>query len=136
MSNPWHPWNVPSGHPEGLFRVIGLIVDAKDVEIRTGFKDYIVIPYDGTIIGWYLFADQSGDIVVDVWKDIWDNFPPTVADTIAGSEKPTLSAQVKNQDHALPSWTTDVKAGDVIGFNVDSVSTVTKITLELRVRPS
>ena len=70
--------------------------------------------------------------MIDLWKYTYANYPPTVADTIAGSEKPTLSSQIKNQDNALTTWTTSVSAGDIIAFNVDSASTVTKITLSIK----
>ena len=108
-------------------------IDGSGVAITTGVKGYIVIPFDCTITGWDLVADQSGSIVIDVWKDTYANFPPTVADTIAGSEKPTLSSVQKNQDLTLSSWTTAITAGDVLGFNVDSAATVTRVMLTLRV---
>ena len=91
------------------------------------------MPFNCTITGWTLLADQSGSIVIDVWKDSYGNFPPTVADTIAGTEKPTLASVQKNQDLTLSTWTTGLLQGDVLGFNVDSVTTVTRIALALRV---
>jgi len=91
------------------------------------------VPFNCTITGWTLLADVSGSIVIDVWKDSYGNFPPTVADTIAGTEKPTLSSAQKNQDLTLSTWTTGLLQGDVLGFNVDSVTTVTWIALALRV---
>ena len=87
------------------------------------------------ITGWTLLADQSGSIVIDVWKDSYGNFPPTVADTIAGTEKPTLSSEQKNQDLSLSTWTQDIDAGDVLAFNVDSATTVEQVTLTLRGEP-
>lgn len=37
-------------------------------------------------------------------------------------------------DSLLTGWTTAVAAGDVLGFNVDSVSTVTRVLLSLTVQ--
>lgn len=111
----------------------GITIDGGGSAITTGVKGYITIPYDCTITGWDILADVSGSIVVDVWKDTYANFPPTVADTIAGSEKPTLSSQVKNQDNSLSTWTTSVSSGDIIGFNVDSASTLTRVNLTIKV---
>lgn len=108
------------------------IIDGGGSAITTGQKGHIDIPFACTITGWTILADQSGSIVVDVWKDTYANFPPTVADTIAGSEKPTLSAVQKNQDLTLTTWTTSVAAGDILAINVDSVSTVTRVTLSIR----
>ena len=114
----------------------GITIDGGGSAITTGVKGYVEIPYDGTITGWNLFADQTGSIVIDVWKDTYANFPPTVADTIAGSEKPTLSSVQKNQDLSLSTWTTSVSAGDIIAFNVDSASTVTRVTLSINITKS
>lgn len=113
----------------GLKRSFGIVIDGGGSAITTGIKGDIVIPYTGTITQWTLVADQSGSIVIDVWKDTYANYPPTVADTIAGSEKPTLSTATKNQDTNLTTWATAVTAGDTVRFNVDSVTTVTRATL-------
>ena len=101
--------------------------------LTTGVKGYIYCPFAGAITGWTLVADASGNLVVDVWKDVWANFPPTVADTIAGTEKPTLSGAQKAQDLSLTTWTTAIADGDVLAFKVDSAATVKQATLTLSV---
>lgn len=124
-----------SGNPtiglgaQGIKRGFGITIDGGGSAITTGVKGYIPVPYTGTITGWTILSDVSGSIVIDVWKDTYANYPPTVADTIAGSEKPTISAATKGQDNSLSTWTTSVTAGDIIGFNVDSASTVTRVHL-------
>jgi hypothetical protein len=112
---------------------ITFIIDGGGVAITTGQKGHLEIPFDCTIKGWTILADQSGSVVVDVWKDTYANFPPTVADTITGTEKPTLSTAQKNQDMTLTTWTTAINAGDILAFNVDSVATVTRVTVSLKV---
>lgn len=112
---------------------VEFIIDGGGSAITTGVKGDLMLPFGGTITGWRIVADQSGSIVVDVWKDTYANFAPTVADTIAGSEKPTLSSAVKNEDTSLSSWTTSFSTGDWLRFNVDSASTVTRVTLVLLV---
>ena len=109
----------------------GIVIDGGGSPITTGIVGDVVIPFNCTITGWTLVADQVGSIVIDVWKDTYANFPPTVLDTIAGSEKPTLTGVNKNQDLTLTTWTTAVTAGDIVRFNVDSASTVTRITLSI-----
>ncbi len=56
-----------------------------------------------------------------------------MGDTITASAKPTLSSADHNSDATLTGWTTSVAAGDVIGFKVDSVATITRATLLLKV---
>jgi hypothetical protein len=93
---------------------VTFIIDGAGSVISTGEKGFLEIPFAFTITGWTIAADQSGSIVVDVWKDTYANFPPTVADTIAGSEKITLSTAQINQDLSLGTWTTSVSAGDIL----------------------
>lgn len=82
---------------------------------------------NGTITGWSIVSDVAGDCVIDVWKA--PGTIPTVANTITGTEKPTLTAQQLNFDTNLTTWTVSVTAGDVIGFNLDSASTLTSVNL-------
>lgn len=110
------------------------VVDGGGTAITTGVKGDLVIPYNCTVLGWDVLADTSGSIVIDVWKDTYANFPPTVADTIAGSEKPTITSATKNQDTSLSSWTTALTRNDILRFNVDSCTTITRVTLNIRVK--
>lgn len=114
----------------------GITIDGGGSAITTGTKGYVSIPYGGTITGWVLMSDQTGSIVIDVWKDNYASFPPTVADTIAGSEKPTLSSAIINQNVSLSTWTTSITAGDIIAFNVDSASTLTRVNLAINITKS
>lgn len=112
---------------------VGLTIDGGGSAITTGIKGDITIPFAGYINAWYLTADQAGSIVIDVWKDTFANFPPTVADRIAGTEKPTLSGVAFNSDTSLTTWTGSVGVGDVIRFNVDSAATVTRVNLVIKI---
>lgn len=102
--------------------------------IGTGVVGDIHVPFACTITGVYVYCDQTGDLVLDLWKDTHGNFPPTVDDTITASAKPTLSAAVKYSDATLTGWTTSIAAGDIIRVKVDSVSTITRFTLAIRVK--
>jgi hypothetical protein len=123
----------PTGATTNVTSSIMLIIDGGGSAITTGIKGDIEVPFACTITAWEVLADQSGSIVIDVWKDTYANFPPTVGDTITGTEKPTLSSAAKNQDTNLTSWTTSVSANDILRFNVDSATTVTRVTLSLTV---
>jgi hypothetical protein len=111
----------------------GITIDGGGNVITTGIKGYVEIPYNCTINSWTLTSDVSGSCVIDVWKDTYANYPPTVDDTITASSKPTLSSAIKNQDNNLTGWTTSVNSGDIIGFNVESASTVTRVNLSIKV---
>jgi hypothetical protein len=98
-----------------------------------GEQAWVQVPYDCTITGYELTADQSGSIVIDLWVDTYGNFPPTVADTITASAKPTLSSSQKATDSTLTGWTKTLTAGKYILANVDSASTLEKATLIINV---
>lgn len=114
-------------------KVVGIVIDGAGSAITTGVKGYLQIPFNCTITGWTILADTSGSCVIDVWKDTYANHPPTIADVITASAKPTLTAATKATSTTLTGWTTTVTAGDVLAFNVNSASTVTKVTLTLSV---
>jgi len=110
----------------------GIVVDGGGAVITTGVKGFFSVPYNCTIIGNRVLADIAGAIVFDVWKDIFTNYPPTVADSITAAAKPTLAGPADHsEDTTLTGWTKSCKAGDVIGYNVDSITTCTRVTLQL-----
>lgn len=119
------------------FKTIPFIFDGGGSVIQTGIHgDIGPLDFSGTIQAVTLLADQSGSIVVDIWKDTFANFPPTDADSITGAAPATLSGTDKSQDSTLTGWTTAINAGDILRFNVDSIATVTRVTLALRVLAS
>jgi hypothetical protein len=114
--------------------VVNFIIDGGGSVIATGEKGHVELSFAMAISGWTILADQAGSIVVDVWKGAYNNFPPTNADSIAGTEKPTLSLAQNNQDLSLTTWTTAVAAGDILTFEVESATTVTRVAVALRGR--
>ena len=113
---------------------INFIIDGGGSVITTGVKGYIEIPFDCTVESVTLLADVSGSIVVDLWKDTYANYPPLDADSITASAVPTITTATKSQDSTLTGWTTTFTKGDIIGYNVDSITTCTRVTLSLKVR--
>lgn len=117
---------------------VGIVIDGGGSVITTGVKGFVEVPFAGTITAVTLLSTDaavtSGSIVVDIWKDSYANYAPTVADTITASAKPTLSSAIKARDVTLTGWTTSIAAGDILGFKVDSVSTVLKVLVSLTVQ--
>lgn len=110
------------------------VIDGGGSAITTGVKgDLGPLDFAGTIAAVTLLADQSGSIVVDIWKDTYANFPPVVGDSITASAKPTITTATKSQDTTLTGWTTSISAGDSLRFNVDSITTCQRVTLALKV---
>ena len=62
-----------------------VVIDGGGSTITTGVKGDVNCDFAFTIVQWALLADQSGSIVIDIWKDTYANYPPTVADTITAA---------------------------------------------------
>lgn len=123
-----------TGPTGGVTAAIGYSISGGGSVISVGVAGTgLTIPFNCIISEWTLQANVSGSIVIDIWKDTYANFPPTVADTITGSAKPTISASNKGNSSTLTGWTTTISAGDILYFNVDSCSTITEVTLTMKV---
>jgi hypothetical protein len=105
------------------------VFDGGGTEIADNAQLDLRIPFDCTITAWTLLADQSGAVVIDVWRDTLANYPPTDADALPGSGKePTIAASATNAtDTTITDWVSDdIVAGDCLRFNVDSCTSITQ----------
>lgn len=109
-----------------------IIGDGTNV-ITTGEKKSarVSVPVSGTITDWIILSldDTSGSIGLDIWKDTYANYPPTVADTITASAKPSVTTATKNASSTLTGWATSISAGDILSVNVDSITSLKVIKL-------
>lgn len=128
-------WDVYAGGGvvTGQVSAIGYVIDGGGSAITTGVKGDLYIPFGCTITANTLLADQSGSIVVNIWKVAFASYPATSGNKITASAPPTISSATNAQDTTLSGWTTSISAGDTLRFNVDSVSTITRVTLILTV---
>lgn len=111
---------------------VSVVLDGGGLEIADNTIVYVEIPWACTITAGRLFADVSGSAAVSVWKGTYANYPPVVGDKISASAPLTITTTTKSQDTTLTGWTKSVSAGDVLAFNVDSCTTITKLTVALR----
>jgi len=113
--------------------MVEFVIDGGGAAITTGIKGDLKIDFACTIKKATILGDQSGSIVIDIWKDTYANFPPTDADSITASAPPTISGAVKSEDSTLTGWTVAVAAGSILRFNVDSCTTIERVTIILEV---
>lgn len=114
-------------------QAIEFIIDGGGATITTGVKGDIQIPYACTITAVRLLGNQTGSIVIDIWKDTYANFPPTNDDSITSAAVPTITTDVKSENSTLTGWTTAITAGDILRYNVDSVTDIQRVTVILTV---
>lgn len=117
-----------------IIETINIIIDGGGSVITTGDKADIQWDKDVVIEGYTLFSVPEGSIVIDLWVDTYGHFPPTVADSITGSNKPTLTVAHEAQDLTLTGWSTAIGAGNNMRVNVDSCTDIKRATLALKVR--
>lgn len=114
-------------------RALVYVIDGGGSALATGIAGQLYVPFDCTITGVNLLADQTGSVVINIWKAAYASYPPNSGDTICASDKPTISAAQKANDTTLTGWTTAISADDTLMFNVDSVSSITRLTITLTV---
>jgi hypothetical protein len=115
---------------------LAITIDGVGNPITTGFKNAIRIPFDCIISSVTLLScdgaiPTSGNIVLDIWKEQYSGYPPTAGNSITAAAKPTITSGIAYYDSTLSGWTKTVITGDVIGFNVDSVSSFFRVTVIL-----
>lgn len=113
--------------------LLHVVIDDGGIPITQGVKTDISIPFDCTIVLARAIADQSGSIVVDIWKNVYANYPPTNTDSITAAAPIMISSSTKSEDSALTGWDTSLEAGSTLRFNVDSnpATNITRCVIEL-----
>lgn len=113
---------------------ITIVFDAGvDGEIDVASQTDIYVPYNCTIKAYTMLAVGTGSIVINVWKNTYENYPPTASDSICATNRPTISEAIKSQDLTLIDWSTSINAGDTIRANVDSCAGISRVSLTLTV---
>lgn len=109
------------------------VISGGGAVITTGLKYGLRADFSCTITKAGVFADLVGNIVIDVWKDTYTNYPPTDADSITAAAPITLTGADHFATSVLTGWNVTVNEGDILWFNVDSVTTITHALVVLTV---
>jgi hypothetical protein len=112
------------------------VIDGAGSAITPGIKGWIEAPFNGTIKSARLFADTTGDITVNIWKDIYDNYPPETQwdDVTPYPDGISIVGGIKAQFTDVAGWTQrNFSKGDIFAFNVSACNTITRCTVSLTV---
>lgn len=112
--------------------------------LTPGAVVYSIIPYDCTVIGAYMVGVPAGAAVIEVETCTLSAFDggathPVSGDKITSSTPPTITAtNTKNGagDTSLTSWSKTLTNGSILAFSVTSCTTITNLSLALRVTHS
>jgi hypothetical protein len=121
-------------------RTLNFLISGGGAAITTGAteaaqtKGYIYTSQNLVIDSWSLLSNASGTIVVDIWTGTYSAFPTLVLAS-STTQRPRLSAASKNTASNSGMTITNIAAGNVIQFRVNSVATVdvTDVTVVMNV---
>jgi hypothetical protein len=120
---------MPSGSQVAVY---GFSADGGASVLTTGVKVELPVFFNSTIVGVEMLADVSGSCVVDIQKGTYGGFPTTA--TIVDGSAPTLSSAIRYLDQTLSGWTTGLSDGDVLRFKIDSISSIKRLSVALKVQ--
>jgi len=115
-------------------KTLNFIIDGGGSVITTGVKGNVVLDADYTFNGWTVVSDLSGAIVVDVRRSTFGSFPTTNVDagtSIVTGALPTITASGRSAEN-LSITPVDLAARDILEFEVNSATTITRVTVALR----
>lgn len=116
---------------------VGITIDGVGSVPATGLRGMIQYPYGATITGWAIIADQPGTASVDIWFIAGSAPPaapniPTSSNKISASAPVTLAAQsAAGGASAISTWSPTLTQWGTVGFNLVSVTTCTRLTIEI-----
>lgn len=118
----------PFGPVANVSTAITLVVDGAGNVIIPGVKADLPVDWTGSIIGWMLLGDLAGSATVDILKGDPINAVPYAS--ITGGAGPSMTA-VDAAEGTVVGWTPDLAPGDVLRFQVVSLSTIRRLTIAL-----
>jgi hypothetical protein len=97
----------------------------------------LVVPFDCTINQVVFTGKGTGSMVLDIWKCTQAQFDggathPVAGDSITGLARPTIVAGSIYGDTSLIGWTIALQSGDILWYNVVSVTNFQSVTLALK----
>lgn len=113
----------------GVARTVGATFDGGGQPLVVGAYCDVRLPFRVYLDKVSVVADTNGSLIVDIRRAPLEDYPPTVS--IAASAKPTLVSARTYEDTDLAGWTTELQAGDVVRFVVESCSGITRATIQV-----
>jgi hypothetical protein len=112
---------------------IHYIFDGGGNEVEAGLKGSVIVPFACVINSWTMVAEPAGSIEIDIWKTPLADYPPDAGDSITGGVKPAIVSGQAASSSSLGTWDTTIAEGDVLSFNVESVSAVEIASIAVKV---
>ena len=115
-----------------LTRTVNYVIDSGSLPMQVGDKGKLTIDVSGVIENVRVLSDQTGDIVFDISKTTFADFPNF--NSITSGNRVQLVNTNKYFDDVLNNWTSTIVAGDILRFNVISVNNIRRILISLKLK--
>ena len=115
-----------------LTRTVNYVIDSGSLPMQVGDKGKLTIDVGGVIENVRVLSDQTGDIVFDISKTTFANYP--AFNSITGAQRVQLINKDKYFDDVLNNWTTTITAGDILRFDVISVNNIRRLLISLKLK--
>ena len=115
-----------------LTRTVNYVIDSGSLPMQPGDKGQITIDVTGLIENIRVLSDQTGDIVLEIEKCTFADYPNFTS--ITGGSRVQLTNSDKYFDDVLNSWTTTIGAGDILRFTVVSVNNIRRLLISLKLK--
>lgn len=113
-----------------LTRTVNFIVDAGSADMTTGIKGSVAVDVTGTIEHAQITADQLGSVSVEIKKSNYATYPNFT--TITDGGYVSLSNSQLIRDDNLNSWDKTITSGDILQFEVVSVTNIRRFLISLK----
>ena len=115
-----------------LTRTVNYVIDSGSLPMQVGDKGKLTIDVGGVIENVRVLSDQTGDIVFDISKTTFANYP--AFNSITSAQRVQLINKDKYFDDVLNNWTTTITAGDILRFDVISVNNIRRLLISLKLK--
>ena len=115
-----------------LTRTVNYVIDSGSLPMQVGDKGKLTIDVTGVIENIRVLADQTGDIVLDIGKASFADYPNF--NSITAAQRVQLSNSNKYFDDVLNNWTTTITAGDILRVDVISVNNIRRLLISLKLK--
>ena len=115
-----------------LTRTVNYVIDSGSLPMQVGDKGSLTIDVTGVIENIRVLSDQTGDIVFDISKTTFADFPNF--NSITSGNRVQLVNTNKYFDDVLNNWTSTITAGDILRFDVISVNQIRRLLISLKLK--
>ena len=115
-----------------LTRTINYVIDSGSISMLSGNKGSVTLDVSGIIESLVILSDQQGDLILDIKKSNYTNFPTFTS--IVGGVYPQMSNSRKIRDDDLVGWDTTLVAGDILTFDVIAVNNINRFLVSLKLK--